>query len=205
MFNSLELVYKATLLVMITACCNLTNSVSADGYHYQIQTSAQFLASSAGELHAIQLTWTYAPNEGNQLLADKDLSSTQKEATLKLLGQAMLDDLFESGYYSQLAINGQPILLNKVQEYVVSSGKNQSLTLSFKLPLKTAVKLANQKVELRLVDPDGIATLVFSSPTQARLDENLAKLCSNPKISEETINLPNGHQTTVPTVKISCQ
>lgn len=183
----------------------LTPTTQADGYHYQLTTSAKFLANTTGELTAVQLAWTYAPNEGQQLLADKDLSATHKDTSLKTLGQAMLDDLFESGYYTQLAIDGQPVLLNKVQTYRVSAGDDQSLTLDFTLPLKTATKLSAKQVSLRLVDPDGVATLIFNKPPELSLDEVLAKTCTLPNLSEETLKLPNGHEPSVPTIQFNCQ
>lgn len=208
MLNSVKLSHKSLnrlLTSTLLLSLSLPNLGFADGYHYPLQTTTQFLANSAGELSAINLTWTYAPNEGKQLLADKDLSNAHKDATLNALGQAMLDDLFESGYYTQLSIDGQPTLLGKVYEYTVNAGADQSLTLNFKLPLKTATNLKAKQLELRLVDPDGVATLVFNRPDQVRLDANLAKTCSSPKLSEETMTLPNEHKTTVPSVQISCQ
>lgn len=190
----------ASLLIVV-----LIQTAQADGYHYQLKTSAKFLANTTGELTAIQLAWTYAPNEGQQLLADKDLSVAQKEATLKILGKAMLDDLFESGYYTQLAINGQPVLLNKVQTYSVRAGADQSLTLDFTLPLKTPTKLSTKQLSLKLVDPDGVATLVFNKPPELALEASLAKMCTLPSLSEETLKLPNGHQPSVPTIQFSCK
>ncbi|HMT93214.1 DUF1007 family protein [uncultured Thiothrix sp.] len=192
-------------LMLSLLLVGLIPTTQADGYHYQIKTSAKFLANTASELTAIQLAWTYAPNEGQQLLADKDLSATHRDASLKTLGQAMLDDLFESGYYTQLAIDGQPVLLNKVQTYRVSTDDDLSLTLDFTLPLKTATKLSAKQVSLRLVDPDGVATVVFNKQPELSLDEVLAKTCTVPNLSEETLKLPNGHEPNVPTIQFSCQ
>lgn len=183
----------------------LAQMVQADGYHYQLKTSAKFLANTTGDLTALQLAWTYAPHEGQQLLADKDLSAAQKEATLQALGKAMLDDLFESGYYTQLAIDGQPVLLNKVQTYSVQVSTDQSLTLDFTLPLKAATKLAAKQLSLKLVDPDGIATLVFNKPPELFLDAGLAQTCTTPNLSEATLKLPNGHEPSVPTIQFSCK
>lgn len=195
----LRLIFTSSLLVSIT------NTVQADGYHYQIQTSAKFLANTTKDLTAIQLVWTYAPNEANQLLADKDLSAANKEATLKALGQAMLDDLFEFGYYSQLAIADQPALLDKVKEYQVSVGADKSLSLDFILPLKTAASLSHKRLSFKLVDPDGVATLSLNNPPQVSLAEALAKSCTAPSVREETLKLPNGHQPSVPTIQFNCQ
>lgn len=198
---------KLRPIIMATSIMlfSLTPAAYADGYHYKIQTEAQFLANAAGELAAINLAWTYAPNEGSQLLADRDLSSAQQAATLKQLGQAMLDDLFEFGYYSQLAIDGQPTLLSKVQDYKVSVGSDQSLTLDFRLPLKTATNINSKQLEFKLVDPDGVASLVFSSSDKVSLDDALTKTCSKPRLTEETLKLPNAHTATIATVQISCK
>lgn len=206
MFQAITLGFKSCRhIAMSLLLASLTYTAQADGYHYQIKTSAKFLANTSGEFTAIQLAWTYAPNEGQQLLADKDLSATHKEASLKTLGQAMLDDLFESGYYTQLAIDGQPALLNKVQTYRVSAGADQSLTLDFTLPLKTATKLAAKQLSLKLVDPDGVATLVFNKQPELSLDETLAKTCTVPTLSEATLKLPNGHEPSVASIQFSCE
>ncbi len=197
--RSLKLTLASLLLL------SLSQPGLADGYHYQIKTSANFLANAAGELTALELMWTYAPNEGQQLLAGKDLSAAHQEASLKALGTAMLDDLFESGYYTQLAIDGQPVLLNKVQTYTVTAGADQSLSLAFTLPLKTATTLTAKQLSLKLVDPDGIATLVFNQAPEFSLNSSLAKICTKPKLSEETLSLPNGHEPRVPTIQFNCK
>lgn len=205
MFQAITLGFKSCRhIVMSLLLASLTYTAQADGYHYQIKTSAKFLANTASEFTAIQLAWTYAPTEGQQLLAGKDLSAAHKEASLKTLGQAMLDDLFESGYYTQLAIDGQPVLLNKVATYRVSAGADQSLTLDFTLPLKTATQLAAKQLSLTLVDPDGVATLVFNKPPELSLDEALAKTCTAPMLSEANLKLPNGHETSVASIQFSC-
>lgn len=191
----------ATLAILLS----LFKPVYADGYHYQIQTATQFLANPAGELKAISMAWTYVPNESQLLLVGKDLSPDNKEATLKQLGKAMLEDLFEFGYYSQLSLDGQPSLLNKVQDFTVSVNNDQSLTLDFKLPLKTALNIRGKTIRLRLVDPDGVATLVYTSPQKISLDESLAKVCSPLSLTEEIMTLPNDHKPTVPTLETSCQ
>lgn len=206
MFQAITLGFKSCRhIVMSLLLASLTYTVQADGYHYQIKTSAKFLANTAGEFTAIQLAWTYAPTEGQQLLAGKDLSAAHKEASLKTLGQAMLDDLFESGYYTQIAIDGQPVLLNKVETYRVSAGADQSLTLDFTLPLKTATQLAAKQLSLTLVDPDGVATLVFNKPPELSLDEALAKTCTAPMLSEASLKLPNGHETNVASIQFGCK
>lgn len=182
-----------------------TKSIYADGYHYQIQTMTQFLANSEGELNAVSMVWTYAPNETKLLLAAKDLDPNNEEATLKQLGKAMLEDLFEFGYYSQLSLNDQPVLLNKVQDYTVNVNNDQSLTLNFKLPLKTATKIRGKTLRLRLVDPDGVAVLVYTSPQKISFNASLAKVCSPIRLTEAIMTLPNDHKPTVPTITTSCQ
>lgn len=192
------------IIVISTLFLSLTSRLQADGYHYQIQTTTRFLANHIGVLSAVSVTWTYPPKESTLLLAGKDLTPANKEAALKQLGKAMLDDLFEFGYYSQLSIDGQPTLLNKVQDYAVSLASDQRLSLNFKLPLKTVIPVSGKRIALRLVDPDGVASLAYSSPQHITLDGSLAKTCSKPSITEEIMTLPNDHKPTVQSVQISC-
>lgn len=199
------LLKKLSLSWVSLAGLSLASSSYANGYHYQLQTATKFLATPVGELSALQMAWTYGADETKLLLEGKDLSADKKEATLQKLGQAMLDDLFIVGYYSELSVDDEPTLLNKVTDYQVNLATDSSLTLDFKLALKTPIKLNGKKVTLRLVDPDGVANLVYSSPQKITLDATLAKTCSSPTLSEEVISLPNDHKPTVPTVHISCR
>ncbi|HPY41741.1 MAG TPA: DUF1007 family protein [Thiolinea sp.] len=181
------------------------NTLQADGYHYQIQVSTALLANPVGELTALKMSWVYDPSMTPLLIDEKDLVPTNKAAALKKLGHAMLEDLFEFGYFSQVSINDQPAAISKVQEYDLSLASNNGLSLSFKLPLQTALPVAGKIISLRLADPDGVGNLAYSSPQKITMDASLAKLCSVTTITEETVTLPNGHKPVVPKVQIQCK
>jgi ABC-type uncharacterized transport system substrate-binding protein len=192
-------------LSMSSLALSACTTLYADGFHYEMQTETKLLADDAAKLTALDMRWAYTPETAKLLLIDRDVSAEKKDATLKKLGKDILDDLYELGYFTELAIDGQPVMLNKVQDYSLSLASDQSLTLDFKLPLKTPSKVAKQKMTIRLLDPEGVGSLVYSNSEKISFAEPLAKLCKVDTISKETIKLPNGHEPLVPTAHISCQ
>lgn len=192
-------------LATCTALLSLTHSVHADGFHYQIQAATQFVANPAGELTALKMAWTYDPELAAILLEDEDLSEANKAATLKQRASDILADLAKLGYFTQLAVDGQAVATAPVQDYQMSLTNDQSLLLSFQLPLKTAIPVVGKKLSLRLADPDGVGALSYKDPQQVSLDEALSKRCTSPRLSQETLDLPNDHKLSVPIVQLECQ
>lgn len=188
-----------------TALFSLTSSVQADGFHYQIQAATQFVANPAGELTALKMAWTYDPELAAILLEDEDLSEANKAATLKQRASDILADLAKLGYFTQLTVDGETVATTPVQDYQMSLTNDQSLLLSFQLPLKTAIPVAGKKLSLRLADPDGVGALSYKDPQQVSLDAPLSQRCTSPRLSQETLDLPNDHKLSVPLVQLECQ
>lgn len=196
---------QLTRFAICTALFSLTSPLQADGFHYQIQAATQFLANPAGELTALEMDWTYDPELAAILLEDEDLSEANKAATLKQRANDILEDLGKLGYFTQVAIDGQTVATTKVQDYTMSLASDQSMILSFQLPLKSATPIAGKKINLRLADPDGVGALSYKNAQQVSLDETLSKRCTQPSVSQETLELPNDHQLGVPTVQVECK
>lgn len=192
-------------LATCTALLSLSNAVQADGFHYQIQATTQFVANPAGELSILKMAWTYDPELAAILLEDEDLSEANKAATLKQRANDILEDLAKLGYFTQLSANDQAVALDKVQDYQMQLTDNQSLVLSFQLPLKTALPVAGKKISLRLADPDGVGALLYNEAQQASLDSQLSKRCTQPRLTQETLELPNDHKLAVPIIQFECQ
>ena len=188
----------------ISSLFSLTTA-QADGFHYTIHAATKFLATPSGELQALQMDWTYEPDVAEFLLEDDDLSEGQKEATLKQRGKDILTDLHDLNYFSQLTINEQAINFAQFQDYSMTLNADGSLTLSYKLPLVAATAIAGKNIALRLADPDGVGELGYDNASKASLDETLAKSCSTPEITTETVTLANEHKPVVPTVKFNCK
>ncbi|MFZ1567534.1 MAG: DUF1007 family protein [Thiolinea sp.] len=196
---------QLTRYAACAALISLATPLAADGYHYEVQAATQFLANPAGELSALKMEWNYDPELAAILLEDEDLSPANQAATLKQRASDILEDLFKLGYFSKLTVDGQPVAINKVQIYQMVFGSDQGLMLSFEIPLKAATSVAGKKISLSLADPDGIGTLAYKTPQQVSLDENLAKFCSTPSVSQAAIELPNDHKPMIPTVTIECK
>lgn len=194
-------------LVGIASCATLlglANPLSADGFHYQLQAASQFVGNAAGELTSIKMDWTYDPELTAILLEDEDLSEANKAATLKQRASDILGDLEKLGYFSALSVNGQAIATHTVQDHNMVLTADQSMVLSFQLPLKTATAVAGKKISLRLADPDGVGSLFYKSPQDVSLDANLAKICSQPSLNTETVDMPNDHKAEIPTAQTEC-
>ncbi|WP_298608534.1 DUF1007 family protein [uncultured Thiothrix sp.] len=194
----LGLAASATLLSLATPAL-------ADGFHYQIQAATKLVSNSAGQLNAVDMVWTYDPELAAILLEDEDLSEANKAATLKQRANDILVDLSKLGYFSQLTVDGQALSFSEVQDYTMVLNPDQSMSLSFHVPLKAPVIVAGKKVSLSLADPDGVATLFYKNPSDASLDEHLAKTCSTPSLSKITNSMPNDHKVDVPTAQTECK
>ena len=189
-----------TLSVLLASCLGANSiPVQADGFHYQVQASTEWQSNSQGELTALQMHWTYDTAMAEAL----ELSKNSDAEQFKQRAEALANDLLELGYFSQLAADGQPLAFKNAEQYSIKMTE-QGFIFNFTLPLKTSLAVKGKTLSLSLADPDGIGILSYQSPAQILLDERLAKQCSKPTISTETIRLPGGHQPTIPTVKISC-
>jgi len=184
---------------------SVATPLSADGFHYQIQAATKLVGDPAGQLKAIDMVWTYDPELAAILLEDEDLSAANKAATLKQRASDILVDLFKLGYFSQLTVDSQALSFNEVQDYSMVLNPDQSMSLSFQVPLKAPIAVAGKKISLSLADPDGIATVFYKNPQDASLDEALSKICSTPSLSKVTNEMPNDHKIDVPTAQTACK
>lgn len=184
---------------------SVATPLSADGFHYQIQAVTKLVGDPAGQLKAIDMVWTYDPELAAILLEDEDLSAANKAATLKQRASDILVDLFKLGYFSQLTVDSQALSFNEVQDYSMVLNPDQSMSLSFQVPLKAPIAVAGKKISLSLADPDGIATVFYKNPQDASLDEALSKICSTPNLSKVTNEMPNDHKIDVPTAQTACK
>lgn len=200
-----KLLRPLTGIVMSATLLSVTNPVLADGFHYQIQVATQLISTTTHELSAVKMDWTYDPELAAILLEDEDLSEANQATTLKQRATDILEDLFKLGYFSKLVADGQAISFNKVQDYQMVLNPDQSMTLSFQLPLQTVLPVAGKKISLSLADPDGVATLFYKNPQDASLDANLAKTCSTPSLNKTTNDMPNDHKVDVPTAQTECK
>lgn len=184
---------------------SLTTPALADGFHYQIQAATKLVSNPAGQLHAVDMVWTYDPELAAILLEDEDLSEANKATTLKQRASDILVDLFELGYFSKLTLDNQALSFTQVQNYTMVLNPDQSMSLSFQVPLKAPVAVAGKKISLSLADPDGVATIFYKNPQDASLDETLAKTCSAPSLNKATNDMPNDHKIDVPTTQTECK
>lgn len=206
----MTILFKAGLqhlagLATCAALFSVANPVYADGFHYQLQAATQFVGNATGELTALKMDWTYDPELTAILLEDEDLSAANQAATLQQRATDILEDLGKLGYFSTLTVDGTAVALNKVQDYQMTLTGDQSMVLSFTLPLKASVPVARKKISLRLADPDGVGTLFYKTPQDASVDANLAKTCSQPTLLKDTLEMPNAHKADVPTAQTECK
>lgn len=200
-----KLLHPLVGIVTSATLLSLTAPALADGFHYQIQAATQLVSNPAGQLHAVDMVWTYDPELAAILLEDEDLSEANKAATLKQRASDILVDLFELGYFSKLTIDNQALSFTQVQNYTMVLNPDQSMSLSFQVPLKAPVAVAGKKISLSLADPDGVATIFYKNSQDASLDETLAKTCSAPSLNKATNDMPNDHKIDVPTTQTECK
>lgn len=206
----MTLSFKTSLMQIasLTSCLvlfSLAQPLQADGFHYQIQATSQFVGNATGELTNIKMDWTYDPELTAILLEDEDLSEANKAATLKQRAADILGDLDKLGYFSKLSVNDQAADTTTVQDYNMVLTADQSMILSFQLPLKTPIAVAGKKLSLSLADPDGVGQLYYKNPQDASIDANLTKICTQPSLTKATIDMANDHKIEIPTAQIECK
>jgi len=179
--------------------------VLADNFHYEIRPATRFMADEQGRLTALGMNWEYDKEVADVLLQGQDLSPDKRANTLQNLAQAMVRDLHELGYFTQLFVNGQAQPVQRVQEYGAQLSPDGKLQLSFRLPLQQPVEVRNKRMALTLADYDGAALIAYQGPRHIVMDDALVKHCKLPAITEEIVELPNDHSPTVQTVHIDCR
>lgn len=177
----------------------------ADGFHYQISMSTRFIADAEGKLSVLGMGWTYDADVSAALIEESEITDANRVEVLKGRASDILADLFDLGYFSQLAVGGEPVDVTEVEDYGMVLGTDGRLTLSFQLPLVDPVSVKGKKVSLRMADPDGVGTLSYVNAQQVSLDATLAAACSSPSLTQETVTLPGDHKLTVPTAAFECR
>ncbi|HPQ94445.1 MAG: DUF1007 family protein [Thiothrix sp.] len=193
------------LLLLLALGCSMLAPAGADGLHFKMAITTRMVADGAGRLQALEMRWRYDAAFTNLLLGEQDLSTPEKrDAIMARLGQDVMADLFDLGYYTLLRANGEPQVFLTPQVYQASLTPDQLVQLDFTLPLRQARELRNTTLQLEVVDPDAGIVLSYSDPARIVLDPVLAARCSRPAITTRQEVL-NEHQVEIQTVIVACR
>lgn len=188
------------LICFIAACLLIPSLAHSGGFHYKVSTSSLFYADTAGNLAGVRMNWVYDPEISATILDGWDTS----EAGMKKLGENMLADLYEAGYFTQFMMNDYPLPIDKIDQYSIKLTESGSIQLGLQLALQQAVDVAGKEITLTLSDPDGTADMVYTGADRVALDEFLAAKCIKPELVSMPVDV-NDHQLTIQTVVMRCQ
>lgn len=141
----------------------LASPVSAGGFHYEIDVTSQLVEDSAGNLTGLRLGWLYDQAVSEVLLDGEDLSAGQRAATLKMVAERIITDLYDYRYYTHLKMGGQESQFVTVTDYRLDLTPDKRLKLDFLLPLAKPLTLAGKQLDIELIDPAGTGVLLYRS------------------------------------------
>ncbi len=181
-------VFIVSLLFLFAA---LIQPAFSHSYHYEVQVQTDLISKNS-QLSALKMTWYYDEEVSTVLLED------QKD--LKKLGKKLITDLDLLGYFTQLKLNGKVLVMGKAENYKLRN-ENNTLALSFTLPLTMPIKI-NDKSVLSIVheDPAEVAILYYDNETEITLHDELKKRCKKSVVDKK--NFKDGEFPQI--VKIAC-
>lgn len=187
-------------LILFTLSAFCVTPVQAGGLHYQVSTSSVFYTDNSGQLAGVRMNWVYDPEVSAIILDGQDRS----EAGIHEVGEYMMSDLHELGYFARFTMNGHPLPIAQVTDYNIKITDDNSIQLGLQVPLQQSVEVAGKSISLTLADPDGSGSLVYANADRIALEGVLADRCSLPDLRAEAIDM-GGHELTLQTVSFNCQ
>ena len=105
----------------------------------------------------------------------------KRNANLKALGQATMNDLRRAHYFTNVKFNGKPVKTGVVRSFnlqeFTQNGKT-ALQLDFTLPLQRPINMQGKnKLSWTFADPAGVGILVYYTPKNILLGSVLKKHC----------------------------
>ncbi len=172
--NMKKLLLLNTLLLAIAF---FTTQAFAHSYHYEIQVSNNLQTNDKDQLEALNISFLYDGDVSKVMLQD--------ENNLEVLGNKLIKDLGQLGYFTQVKVNGVVVDTQKASEVklnkITSNGKEGKfdvLQLNFTLKLKAPAPLIpNSEIAFDHEDPTAVAILYYENAKQIILGNNLKDNC----------------------------
>lgn len=187
-------------LALSVSLCLAATSALASGVHYQVSTSARFVADEAANLTGLQMNWVYDPEVSAIIIDGRDLDN----GGLRQMGEDIMEDLYALGYYIQFTANDQPMPINKVEQFSIKLTEDSSIQLGLQIDLARPLSVNGKVFRLKLIDPDGSASLLYTGADRIVLDNALVNKCAAPVLDSTKVNL-NSHEMDVQIVSVACQ
>jgi len=177
----------------------------AGGMHFKVDASTRLLADGEGRLKALEMRWNYDQAMTDLLLNEEDLSTPEKrDAVMAVLGDDIMADLFDLGYFTTLQANEVTQVFMTAQDYKAILNADNRIQLDFTLPLQQPRDIKDTTLDLMLADPSAGIALPYSGPEAITLDPALATRCGKPEIASSVETL-NEHEVELQVVSLACK
>jgi len=177
----------------------------AGGMHFRIDATTRLIADDEGRLQALEMHWGYDQAMTDLLLNEEDLSTPEKrDAAMEVLGQDIMSDLFDLGYFTTLQANEEPQVFMTSQDYKASLSADNRIQLDFTIPLQQPRDPRDTTLDLMLADSSAGIALVYAGPDSITLAGKLAERCSSPSIASSVETL-NEHEVELQVVTTECK
>ncbi len=177
----------------------LSNTLLAGGFHYEIDAQTRLVSNDSGYIKGLEMTWVYDAAISDLITQDEDLSTKNRDGTLKSLAILMVEDLHDLNYFTSLLIDGKPAIFAEPTHNRLEMLNGKQLKLTFFLPLATP--LAAKNIDLALADPNGAGVVIYNDDRSITFDEKLQKRCNKILVNHEEFE----HGQAAQIVKITCQ
>lgn len=146
----------------------------ADGYQYYVSVSSELELNDEGKVMGVRQTWDYAPEVTEVMLDSLDVISDE---TLSKLGDDMMRDLGNLGYFADFRLDGQDLDHTQVDDYDILLPSENQLQLTMFHPFKEPFDIKGKKLVIDMADPDGTAILTHASGSSVTLPNELKSAC----------------------------
>jgi ABC-type uncharacterized transport system substrate-binding protein len=165
------------LSALLVLSLGLSGSVSAHGFHYDLDVASQLQEDSAGRLTGVRMNWFYDTEVTKSLLEGEDMSASKQAETLQTMAQRAIADLSKLHYFTDLTLSGQALANTPATDYHMDLLPDGHLNLNFLLPLKTPQDMAGKQLDIALSDSTGSAILMYQDANRIGLGEKLSAAC----------------------------
>lgn len=137
-----------------------STSLQAHNYYYEVNVDSELKLNDKQQLQHISFTWNYAEEVSKLLLDNVDLSD--KEA-LNSFGDQLFSDLGERGFFTHVRLDEKDLALMSPKQYILRQQDGKALQLVIGFDLKEPVEIKGKKINLDLIDYDGMALMKHKS------------------------------------------
>lgn len=127
-------------------------------------------------LTGIHMRWQFDPYYSITVLSEFQQNGKSPEQQLHELGELMVTNLGNEGYYSKLLLNNSPLPLPVPDSWALTAEAAQ-LTLSMDFTLQTPVPIKGLPLSLSTYDPTYYVSMNYSSSHDLILSPEVSSFC----------------------------